>query len=90
MFQLRISEYFCRFFTKPVDAVDEYINHGGDRADIVSRTAQIVTDYSSQYGTDSVRTSSYSAKNLAGKGNIYPKYGDYKDACVFVSFRRTY
>ena len=42
-----------------------------------------VVDFSSQYGHES--RLSYSAQNLAGPFNIYPHYGDFTQACVFVS-----
>lgn len=48
-----------------------------------SQYAADVSDFSSQYGSET--SISYTASNLAGKCNIYPAYGDFTQACVFVS-----
>jgi F-box/leucine-rich repeat protein 4 len=45
--------------------------------------ASEVVDFSSQYSGEIGL--SYSAKNLAGASEIYPKYGDFTQACVLVS-----
>lgn len=50
-----------------------------------SQYAADVSDFSSQYGSET--SISYTASNLAGKCNIYPAYGDFTQACVFVSIR---
>lgn len=64
------------------DPVDEYCKTG-NKCDIVNFNALEVTDFSSQYGSET--SISYTASNLAGRGNIYPNYGDFTQACVFVS-----
>ncbi|XP_048753815.2 F-box/LRR-repeat protein 4-like isoform X2 [Ostrea edulis] len=43
-----------------------------------------VPDFSSQYGSET--SISYTARNLAGKCNIYPAYGDFTQACVFRTY----
>jgi len=65
------------------DPVDEYCKTG-KKSDIVNFNALEVTDFSSQYGSET--SISYTASNLAGRGNIYPSYGDFTQACVFVSY----
>jgi len=50
---------------------------------MVTLNALEVTDFSSQYGSET--SISYTANNLAGRGNIFPSYGDFTQACVFVS-----
>ncbi|XP_061186169.1 F-box/LRR-repeat protein 4-like [Saccostrea echinata] len=49
-----------------------------------SQFALEVTDFSSQYGSET--SISYTASNLAGKCNIYPGYGDFTQACVFRTY----
>ncbi|KAL4221974.1 F-box and leucine-rich repeat protein 4 [Mactra antiquata] len=46
--------------------------------------AKEVTDFSSQYGGE--ETLSYTACNLAGRGSVFPMYGDYTQACVFRTY----
>ena len=50
----------------------------------IEQFASAVVNFSSQYGT--LGTSSYTASNLASGTNVYPKYGDYTEAFVLVSF----
>lgn len=54
-----------------------------DSSGIITQYAKDVTDFSSQYGSET--SISYTASNLAQRDNIYPNYGDYTQACVFVS-----
>ena len=68
---------------KEIDLYTEYIGSGGDQSDIGTYHALEVTDFSSQYGSET--SISYTAKNLAGRGSIFPSYGDFTQACVFVS-----
>ena len=49
----------------------------------LAQYAADVSDFSSQYGSET--SISYTACNLAGNVNIYPAYGDFTQACVFVS-----
>ena len=49
---------------------------------ILEQYAKEVVDFSSQYGSDT--SISYTAGNLAGQSNIYPKYGDFNLAFVLV------
>ena len=42
-----------------------------------------ITNFSSQYGSEA--SISYVAINLAGQLSVFPKYGDYTQACVLVS-----
>lgn len=68
------------------DELLEFSDHssGDDNTSVVVKIcAQEVVDFSSQYGGET--RLSYSAVNLAGKPNIYPNYGDFTQACVFVS-----
>lgn len=51
---------------------------------LVSQFAKEVTDFSSQYGSET--SISYTACNLAGRSNIYPTYGDFTQACVFRTY----
>ncbi|XP_053374436.1 F-box/LRR-repeat protein 4-like [Mercenaria mercenaria] len=79
----------ARFFQKKdkqseKDPVEEYCKAGGSKEDIVIFNAQEVTDFSSQYGSGT--SISYAACNLAGRGNIYPSYGDFTQACVFRTY----
>ena len=53
------------------------------KSTVISQFAKQVTDFSSQYGSET--SISYTASNLAGRGNIFPVYGDFTQACVFVS-----
>ena len=66
-----------------LDLYTQYLSSGGDKADIGTYNALEVTDFSSQYGSET--SISYTAKNLAGRGSIFPSYGDFTQACVFVS-----
>lgn len=50
---------------------------------LIRLEGQDVTDFSSQYGSES--SISYVASNLAGKPCVFPSYGDYTQTCVFVS-----
>lgn len=60
------------------------INRQVQKPVLVSRFSKEVTDFSSQYGSET--SISYTASNLAGRSNIFPAYGDFTQACVFVSF----
>lgn len=60
------------------------INSQVQKPVLVSRFSKEVTDFSSQYGSET--SISYTASNLAGRSNIFPAYGDFTQACVFVSF----
>ena len=72
---------------KKKDSAEEQIaKAGGKKSDLLTFNALEVTDFSSQYGSET--SISYTASNLAGRGNIYPSYGDYTQACVFVSSSR--
>lgn len=51
---------------------------------LVARFSKEVTDFSSQYGSET--SISYTASNLAGRSNIFPSYGDFTQACVFVRY----
>jgi F-box/leucine-rich repeat protein 4 len=62
------------------------INSQVQKPVLVSRFSKEVTDFSSQYGSET--SISYTASNLAGRSNIFPAYGDFTQACVFVSFRK--
>lgn len=78
-----------KFFSKKkekehIDPVEEYCKSGGSKDDIVIFNALEVTDFSSQYGSET--SISYTASNLAGRGNIYPSYGDFTQACVFRTY----
>ena len=44
-----------------------------------------VEDFSSEYAREN--TASYSVRNLPGRYEIYPRYGDFTQACVLVSVR---
>ena len=50
---------------------------------IIKQAPVRVIDFSSQYGSET--SCSYTIDNLVGCSTIYPKYGDYTTACVFVS-----
>lgn len=52
--------------------------------DIVVQFAKEVLDFSSQYGSET--SISYAVPNIAGHSSIYPSYGDFTQACVFVSW----
>ena len=52
--------------------------------EIIEQFGYAVVDFSSQYGSET--SISYTTCNLAGAISIYPNYGDYTQACVFVSF----
>jgi hypothetical protein len=81
---LDVFRMFSRIFKKEKkDPVGEYVKSGGNEKDVVIFNALEVTDFSSQYGSET--SISYTASNLAGRGNIYPSYGDFTQACVFVS-----
>ena len=43
-----------------------------------------VIDFSSQYGSET--SISYTVSNFAGKPSVFPNYGDYTQAAVFVSY----
>ncbi|XP_060598191.1 F-box/LRR-repeat protein 4-like [Ruditapes philippinarum] len=76
---------FSRIFKKEKkDPVGEYVKSGGNEKDVVIFNALEVTDFSSQYGSET--SISYTASNLAGRGNIYPSYGDFTQACVFRTY----
>ncbi|RUS92085.1 hypothetical protein EGW08_000109 [Elysia chlorotica] len=81
--------------TKSTNIINEAIHHFNEvekREGNVSPLApgqirlegDTVTDFSSQYGSES--SISYVAANLAGQLNIFPKYGDYTQACVLRTF----
>ena len=61
-----------------MDQVGDY-----EKPAIVRVFGHEVKDFSSQYGAE--ERMSYAAQNLAGDFNIYPNYGDFTQACVFVS-----
>lgn len=75
--ETRVDEKFSSSPLARISNVDD------DDSVLVRICALEVTDFSSQYGGES--RLSYSASNLAGKANIYPNYGDFTQACVFVS-----
>ena len=75
----------AKLASQELDLYEEYLSTGGKKADIVTFNAQEVTDFSSQYGSET--SISYTAYNLAGRGSIFPSYGDFTQACVFVSIR---
>jgi F-box/leucine-rich repeat protein 4 len=52
------------------------INSQVQKPVLVSRFSKEVTDFSSQYGSET--SISYTASNLAGRSNIFPAYGDLK------------
>lgn len=54
------------------------------KAVLISRFSKEVTDFSSQYGSET--SISYTVSNLAGRSNIFPAYGDFTQAAVFVRF----
>ncbi|XP_052776898.1 F-box/LRR-repeat protein 4-like [Mya arenaria] len=68
---------------KDTDPIDEYCKKG-KKSDIVIFNALEVSDFSSQYGSET--SISYTASNLAGRGNVYPNYGDFTQACVFRTY----
>ena len=51
---------------------------------IIEQFVERVTDFSSQYGA--AASISYTVPNLAGEPQVYPKYGDFTQAAVFVSY----
>ncbi|KAI8793301.1 F-box/LRR-repeat protein 4 [Biomphalaria glabrata] len=51
---------------------------------LIRLEGQDVTDFSSQYGSES--SISYVASNLAGKPCVFPSYGDYTQTCVFRTY----
>lgn len=67
----------------PFDPVEEYCKKG-HKANIVISNVLQVTDFSSQYGSEA--SISYTAKNLAGQGSIFPAYGDFTQACLFRTY----
>ena len=54
-----------------------------DESQIFSQYSDAVQDFSSQYGSET--SISYTVPNLAGQASVYPSYGDFTQACVFVS-----
>ncbi len=50
---------------------------------IIGQYADAVQAFSSQYGSET--SISYTVPNLAGQSSVYPNYGDFTQACVFVS-----
>ena len=74
---------FC--FDSPLDKerMDSVGDCGVEKSSIVRIFGHDVTDFSSQYGAET--RLSYVAANLAGDYTIYPNYGDFTQACVFVS-----
>ena len=80
---LSVNSKPARLGSQELDLYEEYLSTGGNKADIVTFHAHEVTDFSSQYGSET--SISYTAKNLAGRGSIFPSYGDFTQACVFVS-----
>ena len=61
------------------------VNMADDRTDAeaIQQFAKKVHHFSSQYGSET--SLSYTVPNLAGRCAIYPDYGDFTQACVFVS-----
>ena len=56
---------------------------GACEAKNISQFAESVIKFSSQYGSET--SISYTVPNLAANNTIYPSYGDFTQACVFVS-----
>lgn len=56
---------------------------GETNCQVIVQYAAEVSDLSSQYGGEN--SISYTVSNLAGPSSIYPNYGDFTQACVFVS-----
>ncbi|VDH99466.1 F-box/LRR-repeat protein 4-like isoform X1 [Mytilus galloprovincialis] len=54
------------------------------KAVLISRFSKEVTDFSSQYGSET--SISYTVSNLAGRSNIFPAYGDFTQAAVFRTY----
>ena len=59
------------------------IDHSNVSCQMIRIFGSNVSDFSSQYGAEA--RIAYAAHNLAGKCNVYPNYGDFTQACVFVS-----